>query len=54
MFLFFINIKINVIKFDVLNYDIYKLEMIYVNVKIKNNCLKKIDEIILMIIIFIN
>ena len=35
MFIIFINIKINVIKFDVLDFDVCKLQMIYNNVKNK-------------------
>ena len=33
MFIIFIDIKINVIKFCVLNFDVCKLLMIYINVK---------------------
>ena len=41
MFIIFINKKINVIKFDILNESIYKLIMIYNNIKIN----KKINII---------
>ena len=40
MFIFFVNKKINVIKFDILNESIYKLIMIYNNIKIN----KKINK----------
>ena len=35
MFIFFIDIEINIIKFIVLNQSIYKLVKIYNNIKIK-------------------
>ena len=54
MFIIFVNIKINEIKLDVLNQSIYKLQINCINKKMKNNNLKKIDELILMLIIFID
>ena len=45
MFIFFIGIKINGIKFKALNYSVYKLVMIYNNVlKWKLNIIWKIDD----------
>ena len=45
MFVIFIDIKINVIKFKALNYSVYKLVMIYNNVlKWKLNIIWKIDD----------
>ena len=41
MFIIFIDEKINVIKFNVLNQSIYKLVKIYNNIKIKLNIKNK-------------
>ena len=48
----FVDIKINVIKFDILNLNICKLLMIYINIKTLFNNLGKKD--FLRVIIFID
>ena len=52
MFIIFIDIKINVIKFDILNLNICKLLRIYINIKTLFNNLGKKDFV--RVIIFID